>query len=134
MITISLSPEYLYLSVPLSIHDSDVCQCIHNMPHLSTGHCSLLRMQAGLGFHSKGRTLGFRARVALVDAFRRVSLRDPGCQPEEVRHSPGGDRKLEGAFQQGTGRLFLLVFGPLVCPSAKPGRPHTWQPGELVPP
>ena len=53
----------------------------------------LLRMQAGLGFHSKCRTLGFGARVALVDTSRRVSRRDPGYQTEEVRFSPGGDRK-----------------------------------------
>lgn len=79
MITTSPLPEYLYLSVPPSIYDGDVCQCIHNVPRLATGHRYLLRMQAGLGFHSKGRTLGFRARVALVDASRRVSLRDPGC-------------------------------------------------------
>lgn len=50
-------------------------------------------MQAGLGFHSKCRTLGFGARVALDDTFRRVSQRDPGYQTEEVRLSPGGERK-----------------------------------------
>lgn len=78
-------------------------------------------------FHSKCRTLGFRARVDLFDPFRRVGLRGPGYQPEEVRFYPGGDMRPKWLLSRELAGCSCSSLAPCPAQAQTPCR-QLWEP------